>query len=93
LQKIIKQQTADISKKMVGTTQRILVEGESKKNSLQMMGRTENNRIVNFTGHTRLAGHFVDVDITEALPNSLRGRLVKAIERSDIPTHERQSVS
>jgi len=61
---------------MVGQTVRILVEGESKKNSLQMMGRTENNRVVNFAGHPRLAGYFVDVLITEYLPNSLRARLV-----------------
>jgi tRNA-2-methylthio-N6-dimethylallyladenosine synthase len=54
------------------------VEGPSKKNALQMTGRTENNRVVNFTGHPRLKGQFVDVLITEALPNSLRGRLVES---------------
>jgi tRNA-2-methylthio-N6-dimethylallyladenosine synthase len=43
-----------------------------------MQGRTENNRVVNFIGHPRLAGQFVDVLIAEALPNSLRGRLVEA---------------
>jgi tRNA-2-methylthio-N6-dimethylallyladenosine synthase len=79
LQKLITAQTVALSKKMVGTTQRILVEGESKKNSLQMSGRTENNRVVNFAGHTRLTGHFVEVLITEALPYSLRGRLVSAM--------------
>jgi len=78
LQKIITKQTENLSKQMIGTTQRVLVEGESKKNSLQMMGRTENNRVVNFAGHTRLSGQFVDVLITEALPFSLRGRMVKA---------------
>ena len=78
LQNIITQQTAALSEEMVGTTQRVLVEGESKKNSLQMGGRTENNRVVNFAGHHRLAGQFVDVLITEALPYSLRGRMVKA---------------
>ena len=41
-----------------------------------MQGRTENNRVVNFIGHPRLAGHFVNVEIAEALPNSLRGRMV-----------------
>lgn len=81
LQNIITQQTADISKSMVGTVQRLLVEGESKKNSLQMTGRTENNRVVNFAGHTRLKGQFVDVLITEALPYSLRGRVVTAADR------------
>jgi len=78
LQNIISKQTANLSQEMIGTTQRVLVEGESKKNSLQMMGRTENNRVVNFAGHTRLSGQFVDVLITEALPFSLRGRMVKA---------------
>jgi len=78
LQNIITKQTENLSKQMIGTTQRVLVEGESKKNSLQMMGRTENNRVVNFAGHTRLSGQFVDVLITEALPFSLRGRMVKA---------------
>ncbi|MGR9087857.1 MAG: tRNA (N6-isopentenyl adenosine(37)-C2)-methylthiotransferase MiaB [Gammaproteobacteria bacterium] len=67
---------AAISKNMIGTVQTILVEGPSKKNPLQMQGRTENNRVVNFIAHPRLAGHFVDVEITEALPNSLRGRIV-----------------
>ncbi len=61
---------------MVNKVQTILVEGPAKKNPLQMQGRTENNRVVNFIGHPRLAGQFVDVMITEALPNSLRGRIV-----------------
>jgi len=65
-----------ISKTMVDTVQRVLVEGQSKKNPLQMQGRTENNRVVNFIAHPRLIGQFVDVLITEALPNSLRGRIV-----------------
>jgi tRNA-2-methylthio-N6-dimethylallyladenosine synthase len=57
------------------------VEGQSKKNSLQLQGRTENNRVVNFIGHPRLTGQFVDVVITEAMPNSLRGRM-----RDVVPT-------
>ena len=65
-----------ISRSMVNTVQTVLVEGVSKKNPLHMTGRTENNRAVNFAAHPRLAGQFVDVLITEALPNSLRGRLV-----------------
>ncbi|MDD5216455.1 MAG: tRNA (N6-isopentenyl adenosine(37)-C2)-methylthiotransferase MiaB, partial [Methylococcales bacterium] len=65
-----------IAEKMVGTTQTILVEGQSKKNPLQMQGRTENNRVVNFIGHPRLTGQFVDVLITESLTNSLRGRMI-----------------
>ncbi|MCK5888947.1 MAG: TRAM domain-containing protein, partial [Methylococcales bacterium] len=60
------------------TVQTILVEGVSKKNPLQMTGRTENNRVVNFTAHPRLVGQFVDVVVTEALPNSLRARLVES---------------
>jgi tRNA-2-methylthio-N6-dimethylallyladenosine synthase len=65
-----------ISRNMVNTVQTVLVEGKSKKNPLQMQGRTENNRVVNFIAHPRLIGQFVDVMITEALPNSLRGRIV-----------------
>ncbi len=65
-----------IAAKMIGTTQTILVEGQSKKNPLQMQGRTENNRVVNFIGHPRLTGQFVDVLITESLTNSLRGRMI-----------------
>jgi len=70
--------TQDISKNMIDTVQTVLVDGVSKKNPLQMTGRTENNRVVNFTAHPRLAGQFVDVVITEALPNSLRARLVES---------------
>jgi tRNA-2-methylthio-N6-dimethylallyladenosine synthase len=66
----------EIAEKMIGTTQTILVEGQSKKNPLQMQGRTENNRVVNFIGHPRLTGQFVDVLITESLTNSLRGRMI-----------------
>jgi tRNA-2-methylthio-N6-dimethylallyladenosine synthase len=72
----ITEMTMAISESMIGTTQTILVEGQSKKNPLQMQGRTENNRVVNFIGHPRLAGQFVDVFIAEALTNSLRGRMI-----------------
>ncbi len=78
LQNRIAAMAAGISRKMVGTRQRVLVEGVSKKDYAQMSGRTENNRVVNFTGHPKLVGQFVDVSITEALPNSLRGRLADA---------------
>ena len=78
LQKRLDEMTMAISSGMVGTVQTILVEGVAKKNQLQVTGRTENNRVVNFIGHPRLAGQFVDVLITEALPNSLRGRLVES---------------
>jgi tRNA-2-methylthio-N6-dimethylallyladenosine synthase len=75
LQNRIAAMASEISRAMVGTRQRVLVEGVSKKDYAQMSGRTENNRVVNFTGHPKLVGQFVDVGITEALPNSLRGRL------------------
>ena len=63
---------------MVGSIQRILVEGPSRKvseNPDELMGRTENNRIVNFAAPKRLIGRFVDVEITAAMPHSLRGRM------------------
>jgi tRNA-2-methylthio-N6-dimethylallyladenosine synthase len=74
LQTRINQQAFDISQAMVGTTQRVLVEKTSKKSSIQVAGRTENNRWVNFDADPSVIGQFVDVVITEALPNSLRGR-------------------
>jgi tRNA-2-methylthio-N6-dimethylallyladenosine synthase len=76
LQARINQQAMAISRGMVGTTQRILVEKPSKKDARQLAGRTENMRWVNFDGDPSLIGQFVDVVITEALPNSLRGRLL-----------------
>jgi len=78
LQARLTEMTQAISEAMVGTVQTVLVEGVSRKNPLHMTGRTENNRAVNFAAHPRLAGQFVDVLITEALPNSLRGRLVES---------------
>ena len=77
LQTRINEMTMAISESMIGTVQRVLVEGVSKKNPLYLTGRTENNRAVNFAGHPRLTGQFVDVLIREALPNSLRGRAVE----------------
>ena len=76
LQQRINQQAMDISRRMVGTTQRILIEKLSKKSARQVSGRTENMRWVNVDGDTSMIGSFVDVVITEALPNSLRGRIV-----------------
>ena len=80
----INEMAVAISESMVGTTQTVLVEGQSKKNPLQMQGRTENNRVVNFIGHPRLAGQFVDVVIAEALPNSLRGRVVDVANNTNL---------
>ncbi|WP_031433743.1 tRNA (N6-isopentenyl adenosine(37)-C2)-methylthiotransferase MiaB [Methylomarinum vadi] len=78
LQTRLEEMAQVISQSMVDTVQTVLVEGVSKKSPLHMTGRTENNRAVNFIAHPRLAGQFVDVLITEALPNSLRGRLVES---------------
>ncbi len=81
LQQRINQHAQDISRKMVGTQQRILVTGFSKKDPGELQGRTENNRVVNFKAwqdrrDAELIGRFVDVTITEALPNSLRGERI-----------------
>ncbi|MBU2712272.1 tRNA (N6-isopentenyl adenosine(37)-C2)-methylthiotransferase MiaB [Zooshikella harenae] len=77
LQHRINQQAQEISRRMVGTTQRILVTGFSKKDPGQLQGRTENNRVVNFAAtNPRIIGKRVDVVITEALPNSLRGDMI-----------------
>ena len=75
LQAQLNQQAGAISEAMVGTRQRVVVEGPSKKDSRELAGRTENNRIVNFPGPARLAGRMAEVTITAALANSLRGRL------------------
>ena len=75
LQARIGQQAMGISEAMVGTTQTVLVERLSKKSARQVAGRTENMRWVNFDANPACIGQFVDVVITEALPNSLRGRL------------------
>ena len=69
---------AQVSAAMVGSRQRVLVERPSRKSPRQMSGRTENNRVVNFDGGVALRGRFVEVDITEALPHSLRGVLAGA---------------
>ncbi len=61
---------------MLGTTQRILVEGTSRKSIMELSGRTENNRVVNFEGTPDMIGKFVDVEITDVYPNSLRGKVV-----------------
>ncbi|GGZ94071.1 tRNA (N6-isopentenyl adenosine(37)-C2)-methylthiotransferase MiaB [Ignatzschineria ureiclastica] len=76
LQAKLTEQANAISQSMVGTTQRILVDRPSRHNPKELAGRTENNRVVNFEAPHSLIGHFCDVVITEALPNSLRGRLV-----------------
>ena len=78
LQARIDAQSRAISERMVGTVQRVLVERPSKRNARQLAGRTENMRWVNFDGPEALINRFVDVLITEAMPNSLRGRWLEA---------------
>ena len=75
LQARINDMAAAISDSMVGTVQRVLVTRASRKDDSEMSGRTENNRVVNFPGDVSLIGQFVDLKITEARPNSLRGEL------------------
>jgi tRNA-2-methylthio-N6-dimethylallyladenosine synthase len=80
LQARIGELAAAISRNMVGRVERVLVEHPSRKRADQLCGRTENNRVVNFDGDPALIGRFVDVRITEALPNSLRGVVVATEE-------------
>jgi tRNA-2-methylthio-N6-dimethylallyladenosine synthase len=75
LQASLEVHAQSISSRMVGTRQRVLVEGPAKRDPRQLAGRTNNNRIVNFSGAPRLTGEFVDVTITAALPHSLRGEI------------------
>jgi tRNA-2-methylthio-N6-dimethylallyladenosine synthase len=81
LQQQVDAQSLAISRSMVGSVQRVLVERNSRRDARQLAGRTENNRWVNFDGPSSLVDGFVDVVVTEAMPNSLRGRLAVA-ERS-----------
>lgn len=76
LQHAINEAAQEVNLNMAGTVQRVLVEGPSKKDPRELMGRTDNNRIVNFNGQPRLIGQFVNVSITHALPHSLRGEIV-----------------
>jgi tRNA-2-methylthio-N6-dimethylallyladenosine synthase len=80
LQQRIAAMAAEISAGMVGTVQRVLVEGVARKDFAQLCGRTENNRVVNFDGPPQLIGRFAEVVIAEALPNSLRGRLADSAD-------------
>ena len=77
LQQKLLEQANRISRQMVGSTQRILVEGYSRKSDLELSGRTENNRVVNFVGNSDLIGEFVQVEITQALNNSMKGILTE----------------
>jgi tRNA-2-methylthio-N6-dimethylallyladenosine synthase len=80
LQAHINAYSARISESMVGSVQRVLVEGPSRKDANELTGKTENMRSVNFAGDRRLVGQFVDVVITGAMTNSLRGRVATTAE-------------
>ncbi len=86
LQHRLRQHADGISRRMVGSSQRILVEGPARRDPGQLQGRTENNRVVNFSSpDDRIIGAFVDVEIVEALPNSLRGRILADNARETAP--------
>jgi len=82
LQAAINANAKAISQAMIGSVQRVLVEKPSTRDASELTGRTENMRFVNFPGHPRLIGQFVDVEITEAMSNSLRGRVAMAADRA-----------
>ncbi|EMI7297118.1 tRNA (N6-isopentenyl adenosine(37)-C2)-methylthiotransferase MiaB [Vibrio parahaemolyticus] len=84
LQQTINAQAMRYSRLMLGTEQRVLVEGPSKKNLMELRARTENNRVVNFEGIADLIGQFVDVKITDVFANSLRGELVRTEKDMDL---------
>jgi tRNA-2-methylthio-N6-dimethylallyladenosine synthase len=88
LQAAIEANARAISKAMIGSVQSVLVEGPSKKNPDELTGRTENMRYVNFPGPARFSGQFVDVLITEAMSNSLRGRVHVMPERANAPAQD-----
>jgi tRNA-2-methylthio-N6-dimethylallyladenosine synthase len=85
LQKRIQELSEEYSRAMVGSRQRVLVEGVSRKDAAELAGRTDNNRVVNFAGPPRLIGQFADLDITFAYPHRLRGRAVTSDTRGSAP--------
>ncbi|PIB17870.1 tRNA (N6-isopentenyl adenosine(37)-C2)-methylthiotransferase MiaB [Vibrio rotiferianus] len=84
LQQTVNTQAMRYSRQMLDTEQRVLVEGPSKKNLMELRARTENNRVVNFEGSADLIGQFVDVKITDVFANSLRGELVRTEKDMDL---------
>jgi len=93
LQQRITAMAAAISTAMVGTVQRVLVEKPSRKDAAQLSGRTENNRVVNFDADPSLIGQFVDILVTEALPNALRGEIAGLPARPAATAAAKQRVS
>lgn len=88
LQQRIIQQAMEISREMVGSVQRILVEGTSRKSAVELAGRTENNRVVNFEGTPEMIGKFVDVEIVDVYASSLRGILQRTEDQMALRVHE-----
>ncbi|QSX39921.1 tRNA (N6-isopentenyl adenosine(37)-C2)-methylthiotransferase MiaB [Shewanella cyperi] len=84
LQDKITNQAMRYSRQMLGTVQRILVEGPSVKNPMELRGRTENNRVVNFEGQPKHIGSFVDVEIVDVYTNSLRGKFIRGEDEMDL---------
>jgi tRNA-2-methylthio-N6-dimethylallyladenosine synthase len=82
LQNVINENARRVNAAMIGSIQNVLVEKPSKKNPNEMSGRTENMRYVNFPGDARMIGQFIDVEITQAMTNSLRGRVHVPLARS-----------
>jgi len=92
LQKRVQEHYEAYSRAMLGTRQRVLVEGRARKDASELAARTDNNRVVNFAGPAGLGGTYVEVEITAALPHSLRGRLASSFQPGvRIPVSEEQS--
>jgi len=85
LQTRITQNAQKIGRRMLGSVQRILVEGPSRKNIMELCGRTQNNRMVNFEGDHRCIGEFVDVEITHVYAHSLMGRFIRGEDQMNLP--------
>ena len=84
LQDRINQQSLQIARAMLGTEQRILVEGPSKKDIMELTGRTEYNRVVNFEGSPDMMGQFVDILVTDVFTNSLKGKVIRTEKDMDL---------
>ena len=80
MQKVLEAQSTTVSESMVGTVQRVLVDGVSRKDANELMARTDNNRVVNFPADAALIGQFVDVRITQAMHFTLRGELAASVQ-------------
>jgi tRNA-2-methylthio-N6-dimethylallyladenosine synthase len=91
LQKRLQELYEGYSQSMVGTRQRVLVEGASRKDAAELAARTENNRVINFAGPQRLVGRYVEVEVTHAYPHSLRGRVVTSETRGLEPATQEQA--